>query len=136
MINVEWNPSARVLRQFAAAAVFILSSMAAVAHLRGRSGAASALPLVLAAGLAIAALVRPLILRVPYVLLTLVVFPIGSVVSHLILIALFYGVITPLGLLARAAGSDPLSERRGRAASSYWRKRPPPRDAASYVRQA
>ena len=136
MIKVDADPSARTLRQFALTADVVLVGMGAVAYLRGKTGAAVMLPIALAVGIALAGALRPLILRLPFVLLSMLVYPIGIVVSHVILAVLFYGVITPLGLLAQLMRSDPLSERRDPEAKSYWQKRPPPRDKASYLRQA
>jgi hypothetical protein len=39
---------------------------------------------------------------------------------------MFYGVITPMGVLMRAFGKDPLRLRRSGSAQSYWIKRDPP----------
>jgi len=136
MTALDWNPSPRKLRQFAAVAVVFLVGMAWLAHLRGRSELAQALPLALAAIAAVLALVRPTALRLVYVLLSLAVFPIGFVMSHLILLVVFYGVITPLGVLSRLARSDLLSLRPDATAHTFWRERHRPRDKASYLRQA
>jgi len=136
MSGLDWNPSPRTLRQFAAIAVVFLVAVAAAAYLRGRSEVAQALPLGLGALVGLIALVRPTALRIVYVLLSIAVFPIGWVVSHLILLVVFYGVITPLGVLSRLARSDLLSLRSDPMARSFWRERRRPRDKASYLRQA
>jgi Saxitoxin biosynthesis operon protein SxtJ len=44
----------------------------------------------------------------------------NRVVSPLLIIVLFYGVVTPAGLAMRAAGKDPLRLRRDPRSSSYW----------------
>ncbi len=51
---------------------------------------------------------------------------IHAVVSPLVLALLFYGVITPTGLIMRALGKDPLGLAYDREAKSYWIKRQPP----------
>ena len=48
------------------------------------------------------------------------------IVSPVILGILFYGVVTPTGLLMRAFGMDKLRIRRGGTATSYWIERQPP----------
>lgn len=48
------------------------------------------------------------------------------IVSPLVLGIMFYGVVTPTGLLMRALGKDPLRLRLDRASSSYWIERVPP----------
>jgi hypothetical protein len=44
----------------------------------------------------------------------------NRVVSPLLVIVLFYGVVTPTGLAMRAVGKDPLRLRRDPQSSSYW----------------
>ena len=44
----------------------------------------------------------------------------NSVVSPLLIIVLFYGVVTPVGLAMRVVGKDPLRLRRDPSSSSYW----------------
>ena len=48
-----------------------------------------------------------------------------AIVSPLLLLILFYALITPIGLLSRLFGHDPLRRRIDRAAPSYWIERPP-----------
>lgn len=50
----------------------------------------------------------------------------GYVNSRLILSIMYYGVMTPAGLLTRALGRDPLNRRR-KPAESYWIPRAKPR---------
>jgi hypothetical protein len=44
----------------------------------------------------------------------------NRVVSPLLILVLFYGVVTPVGLAMRAVGKDPLRRRRDAHTSSYW----------------
>jgi hypothetical protein len=48
------------------------------------------------------------------------------IVSPIALAILFYGVVTPTGLLMRLFGKDPLRLRFDREAKSYWIAREPP----------
>jgi hypothetical protein len=63
------------------------------------------------------------------------VFPIGWTVSHVLLALLFYVVVTPVGLLRRAVGSDPMTRRFDREAKSYWVEREPAPPLERYFRQ-
>jgi len=54
---------------------------------------------------------------------TAAVYPIGWTVSHLMLAATYYLAITPIGLLARLAGYDPLHRRLDPSAPTYWTPR-------------
>jgi len=63
--------------------------------------------------------------------------PIAFVLSHLVLGILYYGVVTPTGLLLRLFRRDPLRLRRANAASpSFWEPRERERDPERYLRQA
>ena len=50
--------------------------------------------------------------------------PLGFTFSHLVLAAVYYGVLTPIGLVLRLAGRDPLRRRFDRQATTYWIERP------------
>lgn len=47
-------------------------------------------------------------------------YPIGWVVSHVLLGAIYYLVFTPVGLLLRLFGKDPMTRRLEPTAASYW----------------
>jgi len=81
------------------------------------------------------ALVYPRGLRPIFVGLSLVAFPVGWVVSELVLLVLFFGVVLPIGLLLRAVGHDPLDRGFDWEASSYWQPKKPPGGIASYFRR-
>jgi len=62
-------------------------------------------------------------------------FPIGWAVSHILLAAIFYLVVTPIGLIMRLVGRDPLDRRLDHTAQSYWIKRGPHASSERYFRQ-
>lgn len=124
MISIDWNPTPRKLRQFAAASLVAGGVLAGFGRwpIVGLVFAAAGL-----LGLASPRLVRPL-----YLGLSVVTAPIGWVVSNLLLALIFLLVITPLGLLLRLTG------RRGvlrRPAASTWERHSPPSSAGQYLRQ-
>ncbi len=80
------------------------------------------------------ALVPPL-RRPLYVAWMHAVFPIGWTVSRLIMGVLYYGVVTPMGLVMRLLGRDPMNRRFDPAAKSYWIERSPPPPLERYFRQ-
>ena len=49
----------------------------------------------------------------------------GFFVSRIILLILFYAVLTPLGLVARLFGKDILNQKIDKSLKSYWRDRSP-----------
>lgn len=58
-----------------------------------------------------------------------------QIVSPVALGVLFYGVVTPTGLLMRLAGKDPLRLRLDKSANSYWIERRPPGPAPESLKQ-
>jgi hypothetical protein len=78
-----------------------------------------------AAGFALAALVAPRMLKP----LNLVWFKFGMVLHHVVtpvvMGLLFFLTVTPVGLLMRATGKDPMRLKRDPKAASYWIVRDP-----------
>ena len=50
----------------------------------------------------------------------------GRIVSPIVMALIYFGVVTPIALLARARGVDPMRRRFDREAKSYWIAREPP----------
>ncbi len=63
------------------------------------------------------------------------VLPIGWTISHVLLAAIYYLVFTPIGLIMRLAGRDPLRCRFDPLAGTYWQPHDPHEDASRYFRQ-
>ena len=60
---------------------------------------------------------------------------VGFCVGNLLLILVFYLLITPIGLIMRMLGRDPLERKWDPEASTYWKVAEKPVDAKSYFRQ-
>jgi hypothetical protein len=61
--------------------------------------------------------------------------PIGWTVTHLVLAAVYYLVLTPIGLLMRLAGRDPMRRTIDPNAATYWIERKNPIESKRYFRQ-
>ena len=88
-----------------------------------------------AALLGTAGLIRPSLMRLVYTLWMGAVYPVGFLVSNLVLGAVFYLVFTPIGLLQRLAGRDPLERKFDRSRKSYWEPRAGTARAEKYFKQ-
>ena len=62
-------------------------------------------------------------------------YPMGWIVSHLLLAAIFYLVVTPVGIVMRLVGRDPLRRTMDRSASTYWIPHTSETDVSRYFRQ-
>jgi large-conductance mechanosensitive channel len=57
-----------------------------------------------------------------------------KIVSPLVMALLFFVTVTPIAILMRLAGKDPLRLKFDRAAKSYWIERTPPGPAPETMR--
>jgi hypothetical protein len=119
-----------VLRQFAALSLVC----AAVVAWRSGGHPAGLAVAALAAVVGVVGLIRPRAIRLPFLALFLLTFPIGWVVSRVVLAALFYLVFTPVGVAFRLTGRDALALQPN-ARPSHWLPRQPTADAGRYFRQ-
>ena len=138
LIEINRDPSRTELVVFAALLPAFLGVVGFVLHRLGLAGAARALwiaaPFVLAAGLLLA-WVAPGALRLLYLAWMHAALPIGWTVSMAVMVACFYLVLTPIGLVLRALGRDPLERRFDRNAASYWVRRETTDGFGRYFRQ-
>jgi hypothetical protein len=135
LAKLDWRPSDKLLGQFSVWAMFFLGMVACpLAVYRGHYRAAI-LFWSLAAAARLLAAFRPAWLRPVYVGLMIVTWPIGWLISHLMLGAIYFGVFTPVAIVFRLIGRDPLARRFDRQASSYWEAYQPNRGLARYLRQ-
>jgi hypothetical protein len=133
--DVQFKPTNRILRQFAAAWLVFFLAWAAVQWLkRGHPTAALVLGAlaIVVGGLG---LLLPQAIRWLYIGCMIVAFPIGWVVSLVVVALMFYGIITPVALFFRLRGRDLLHRAPPRDAASFWTPKTLPLDVRRYFRQ-
>ncbi len=135
IVDINWNPSRKELKVFS---LLLIVFFAIVAGLAWRKGASAETACLIAGGGAVVGIVgvlSPAFIRIVYVVWMAAVFPIGFVVSNVVLAVVFYGVVWPIGILTRLTGRDALQLRFDREAKTYWNARQPIRDPRRYFRQ-
>lgn len=107
------------------------------AFVRWRAGSWTAPTVLWAAGLLLGGmyLCTPSVRRPIYVAWMALLYPVGWVISHMLLALVYYGWVTPVGLLMRLFGYDPMRRRLGRELTSNWIKRKPVDNVNRYFRQ-
>ena len=136
VIKLNDNPSDRDLRQFAAIwfplfwAVVAGMAYYTAGSLRVAAAALTVGLVVGGIGMTRVGFIRPIFLGWMYA-----AYPIGWVVSHLLLGAIFYLLMTPIGWAMRLVGYDPLQRRMDRSAKTFWVPVEPAADQTSYFRQ-
>jgi len=121
-IEVNRNPSRRELRQFSAA-LGVLGTVAGYIVFRTTASLPAAIVWSAGAILACLGLAVPPRIRMIYLALSYLLMPVGAVVSLIVLALVYYIVVTPIGVVMRLAGRDPLMRRRDPDAETYWLRR-------------
>jgi hypothetical protein len=135
MIDINWNPSKRELRQFAAMLLVFMGVVGGVVLYRTGSLQAAAWVWGPALGVGTVGLAAPRAIKYLYVGWICAAFPIGWTISHLLLLLIFYGILTPIGLVMRVLGYDPLRRKSDPAAGTYWVERAQAEDSSRYFSQ-
>lgn len=134
LIQINRNLSRRQLALFG---LMWLGFFAGIGFLAYRGGATMTATVLWTAALLVPAAgwIWPGFLRAVYLGMIYATFPIGFTVSYLMLIALYYLVLTPVGQAMRLVGYDPMKRRLEPEADTYWITREPPASIDRYFRQ-
>jgi len=136
IVSINRNPTPKQLNQFGFIWLAFLSFFGIMAWFKFDQPG-------LAKGLWVAAVVVPVIgwlapvfMRLVFLGMSYAAWPIGFVVSHVVLALVYYFVMTPIGLVMRLFGYDPMTRRRESAGGSFWVDRSgKDRGPESYFRQ-
>jgi hypothetical protein len=137
LIEINWKPGSRMLRQFA---VIWLIGFALVGCIVGwklgvfHGSAKWTAPLIiwtLAAVVGLFGIVAPQTVRPIYLGWMAIGFPIGYVVSHILFGVVYFVLFTAVAIIFRLIGRDALQRTFDKEAQTYWIKRaamPSPKD--------
>jgi hypothetical protein len=137
---MQWSevvkaPSSRTLRQFAGLFLVVFVAMAATRWFRGHQDGWTIALGVTAIVVGLVGLAMPSAVRPLYTGWMIAAFPIGWVVSKVILAVVFFLVVTPIGLGFRMAGRDILRLRR-QSQTTYWVPKTVRENSSDYLRQS
>lgn len=120
LLELNVAPSTKDLRWFAGVWWPILCAIAGTALTRKLYMPGVAVGLWIAGGIqAVAGLISPPTIRPVYGAVMRLTYPIGFVVSYVLLFAVYFFIFTPVGALVRVF-RDPMNRKLDRAAASYW----------------
>ena len=141
VVEVDWRPDARKLRQFAliwlagfGAVGLIVTWKVGALNGSGRWVAPGVL-WVLASSVALIGLAAPRAVLPIYLAWMALALPIGWVMSHVILAAIYFGIFSSVALVFRLIKRDALSRRFDPTVDSYWVKRTAKSEVERYFRQ-
>ena len=119
-MTLDLDPAPRVVRSFARLWLpLFVATLGAIVWWRLDAPAAARVIWSVGALVAGLSLLSPRLARGVFIALTIATFPIALVVSTVVLAAMFFLVITPLGAWLRWRGHDPLHLRRP-AGATQW----------------
>jgi hypothetical protein len=135
LIHVNNDPSRRQLQQFGFVWMGFLLLFAALAWWRLDAPDVARWLVVASVVVPVVGWLWPAFMKAVYVGLSYAAFPIGFVVSHVVMAVVYYLVVTPIGLVMRVLGHDPMHRRFDPETPTYWIERQPVRDPKRYYRQ-
>jgi hypothetical protein len=136
MIEINWHPKRRELRWFAG--LWFPLFWGIVGGMIWRATGSLSVPLAVwvpAALLAVVGTIWPRLIRPLFIGMTIAVLPIGFVISHILMAVIYFGLVTPLGLVMRLLRFDPMQRRADPNAETHWIELPPPAEKSRYFRQ-
>ena len=133
--DVTVQPTDRKLREFAAASAIVLAILAAWRMLVPGGIALAGACATAATMIGLVGQARPRWLAPVFALWMIVAFPIAWLVSYLVLAVIYFGLITPLGLMFRLFGRDAQGRSWPGRQDSYWRDKPGADNPERYLKQ-
>jgi hypothetical protein len=135
LATINWNPTHRHLRQFGGAGALICLALASWGWFQHGTTIAPAIFSGLGTGLILSAAFTPSILKPVFIGMMLVTYPIGWVISHVVMAVIYFGIFSIVALIFKLMGRDALQRRLLPQAVSYWQPKTMPSDPRSYLRQ-
>jgi hypothetical protein len=122
LIDINKNPTSRELKIFGVLFAMVFALLGAVFWWHAGWQTAALVVWKSAGFILIAYMLAPQVRRPIYLIWSYALYPIGYVITMVLMAVVFYLVITPTGLLMRLFGRDPLSRKFRPEAKSYWIK--------------
>jgi hypothetical protein len=137
LVEINWNPENKELRKFGLIAIIVLGVAGII--LRFVLGVTGIVALFIAAAglfIFIVTLISARAGRIIYLAMTLAALPIGLVMSVLLLGTFYFLVLTPVGLVFKLLGRDPLVRKFEPDSPTYWTTRKHTDDHERYFHQS
>lgn len=136
VVQINRDPSRKQLNQFGFIWLGFLVFFGIVAWFKFDNPTLAKVLWVLSVVVPVVGWLVPAFMKAVFLGMSYLAWPIGFVVSHVILAVVYYLVITPIGLVMRLVGYDPMNRRFDREATTYWVERQTaPVEAKRYFRQ-
>ncbi len=135
MIDLNLNPSKKDLRWFGVMFAVFAGIVGVIAIWQFDAPTAAKWIWIVGVSIGVLYYILPPFQRYFFVGWMLLAFPIGWVISHLILGVVYYLILTPIGLVMKLLGHDPMQRKIDREADTYWQAHKPTTEPGRYFRQ-
>jgi hypothetical protein len=135
LMRINHNPSRRQLNFFGLLWLVFGGVVGGLVLIRGGPMASAGAVWALAAVVAVTGWFVPRLMRIVFLGMAYAASPIGLVVSFLVLLIVYYLVLSPIGLLMRWFGHDPMNRRFDQDAETYWCRHKREDGPSGYFRQ-
>jgi hypothetical protein len=135
MIRINHNPSRRYLAVFALLWLGVFCVLGGMSWWRSGACVTANMFWAIAVAIPVLGLIWPGALRLVYLAISYATYPIGLVVSYIILAIVYYLVLTPIGIVMRVTGYDPMHRNFDRSAKTYWIPRETEEGTERYFKQ-
>ena len=135
MIELDLDPAPKTLRRFGVLLAAFVPLAGGLVHWKLDAPQAAAAVWAIGGALVAAYLVARPLRRWVYIGLLRATYPIGWLVSHSLLAAVYYLLLTPIGLALRLLKRNPLERTPDRSRPTYWVRRRPTLEVRRYFRQ-
>jgi len=133
--DLPLHPTPKALRQFSAAWLLFFLCLGTHQYFVREHQVLALLLGLMAVLIGTLGLIKPAAVRWIFVAWMVLAFPIGWLVSQLMLALLFFVVLTPVAILFRLRGRDLLDRKPAPEKSTFWTKKSMPENVESYFRQ-
>ena len=121
LIQLNHNPSHRQLHVFGVIWLVFIGVIGGIVLKNSGSVLLATVIWGLAVAVPVIGWTVPAFMRIVYIGMTYATFPIGFIVSYLIMVIVYYLVLTPIGLGMRLFRYDPMDRYFDENAETYWR---------------
>ena len=135
MVDINWNPTRKELRIFFLLFILFFGLISFGIFHKSNSPIVAFSVFAAAVGIGLLGICFPLLMKPLYAGWMIAVYPIGWVVSHLLMAFIFYLVFTPIAFIMKLIGYDSMRRKLDRKANTYWIVREESNDSKRYFRQ-
>ena len=126
------QPTNKQLKQFA---IVLPLAIGALGWMLGLDRLPISIGVICGALLALVTQRKPAVAKPLFIVMAMIALPFGLILREVVLLCVYFGIVTPIGLFFRVTGRDALHRNIDRQVVSYWRKKANSQSQTDYLRR-